>query len=68
MHVHSSFSFVVVDCPTAYNAILGRPVQVDFGAVTSIRHLGMKFPCKNDRIGSIHRDLRSARICYNVSI
>ena len=31
-------TFVVVDCPTAYNAILDRPALVDFGAVTSIRH------------------------------
>uniref|UniRef100_A0A803PS76 Uncharacterized protein n=1 Tax=Cannabis sativa TaxID=3483 RepID=A0A803PS76_CANSA len=32
-------TLVVVDCPTAYNAILGRPALVGFGAVTSIRHL-----------------------------
>ena len=49
-------TFVVVDCPTAYNAILGRPVLVDFGAITSIRHLCLKFPCDNGRIGTLRGD------------
>ena len=61
-------TFVVVDCPTAYNAILGRPVLIDFGAITSIRHLCLKFPCDNGRIGTLWGDQRSARSCYNVSI
>uniref|UniRef100_A0A803P4V0 Reverse transcriptase n=1 Tax=Cannabis sativa TaxID=3483 RepID=A0A803P4V0_CANSA len=46
-------TFIVVDCSTTYNAILGQPILVDFGAVTSIRHLCMKFPCDNRCIGTI---------------
>uniref|UniRef100_A0A803PCT4 Uncharacterized protein n=1 Tax=Cannabis sativa TaxID=3483 RepID=A0A803PCT4_CANSA len=61
------FTFVVVDYPTTYNAILGHPVLVDFGAVTSIRHLCMKFSCDNECVG-VRGDQKSVRICYNVSI
>ena len=37
-------TFVVVDCPSAYNAIIGRPILVDLRAVISMWHLAMKFP------------------------
>ena len=37
-------TFIVVDFPLAYNAVIGRPILVDLQAVTSIWHLAMKFP------------------------
>ncbi|GMH05165.1 hypothetical protein Nepgr_007005 [Nepenthes gracilis] len=37
-------TFLVVDLPSVYNAILGRPCLAAFNAVTSIPHLKMKFP------------------------
>ena len=60
-------TFVVVDCSSAYNAIFGRPLLVEFGAVTSIRHLCMKFPT-DSRNGTIRGDQKDARQCYRVSV
>ncbi|GFZ10804.1 hypothetical protein Acr_22g0002020 [Actinidia rufa] len=36
--------FIVVDCPSPYNAILGRPTLGRIKAITSTYHLKMKFP------------------------
>ncbi|XP_031258006.1 uncharacterized protein LOC116116045 [Pistacia vera] len=36
--------FLVVDCPSAFNGILGRPLLRQFKVVTSIYHLKRKFP------------------------
>ncbi|GFZ19296.1 hypothetical protein Acr_28g0000010, partial [Actinidia rufa] len=36
--------FIVVDCPSPYNAILGRPTLGGIKAITSTYHLKMKFP------------------------
>ncbi|XP_077216015.1 uncharacterized protein LOC143850674 [Tasmannia lanceolata] len=37
-------TFLVVDVPFAYSAIIGRPALRDLGAVVSTPHLKMKFP------------------------
>ena len=37
-------TFLVVDCWSAYNAILGRPTFNSWKAVTSTYHLMIKFP------------------------
>ncbi|XP_058189301.1 uncharacterized protein LOC131306889 [Rhododendron vialii] len=36
--------FIVVDCPSAYNAILGRATLNKIGAIISTYHLMIKFP------------------------
>ena len=36
--------FLVVNCPSAYNGVLGRPLLRALKAVTSIHYLTMKFP------------------------
>ncbi|GFS34603.1 hypothetical protein Acr_00g0034770 [Actinidia rufa] len=36
--------FIVIDCPSPYNAILGRPNLGGTKAITSTYHLKMKFP------------------------
>jgi hypothetical protein len=36
--------FLVVDCPSTYNPILGRPTLNALGATVSTLHLAMKFP------------------------
>ena len=36
--------FLVVDCSSAYNAILGRPTLNSWKVVTSTYHLMIKFP------------------------
>ena len=43
-NVSKLLEFVVVDCPTVYNEILGRPTLMAFEAITSVRHLMIKFP------------------------
>ena len=56
-------TFMVADCSSAYNAIFGRPLLVEFGAVTSICHLCMKLPTDSG-IGTVRGDEKVARQCY----
>ena len=42
--------FLVVDCPSAYNAILGRPTLNALGAVVPTLHMAMKFPSDRDTL------------------
>jgi hypothetical protein len=44
--------FLIVDQPSAYNAIFGRTAQAELKAVTSIPHLYMKFPT-DDGVGVV---------------
>ena len=37
-------NFLVVDCPSSYNAIIGRPTLNGWKVVTSTYHLSVKFP------------------------
>ena len=60
-------TFVVVDCPSAYNAIIGRPILVDLRVVVSMWHLAMKFPT-DAGVGHVLGNQREARECYNASI
>lgn len=60
-------SFIVVDCPSAYNVVMGRPIMVELRAVVSIYHLTMKFPTA-EGIESLRGDQRTAQECYNSSI
>ena len=39
-----SVNFLVVDCSSSYNAIIGRPTLNSWKAVTSTYHLSVKFP------------------------
>ena len=44
--------FLLVDQPSAYNAIIGRPTLNKLRAVVSTYHLGMKFPT-GDQVGEV---------------
>ena len=56
-------TFLVVDCSSAYNAILGRPTLNSWKAVTSTYHLMIKFPIDYG-VGELHGNQVTARECY----
>ena len=56
-------NFLVVNQPSVYNVIIGRPTLNGMRAVTSTYHLMMKFPSRNG-IGTIRGNQSEARSCY----
>jgi len=60
--------FLIVDAPTSYNILLGRPSLNTLGAVVSTLHIAMKFPAPSGDILTIHYDQRLARECYMASL
>ena len=56
-------TFLVVDCFSAYNSIIGRLTLNAWSAVTSMYHLLLKFPTDCE-IGEAHRDQMAAGECH----
>ena len=56
-------TFLVVDCSSAYNAILGRPTLNSWKAVTSTYRLMIKFSIDYG-VGELHGNQVAARECY----
>ena len=56
-------TFLVVDCSSAYNAILGRPTLNSWKAMTSTYHLIIKFPTEY-RVEKVCGDQVVAHKCY----
>ena len=56
-------NFLVVDCSSSYNAIIGRPTLNSWKAVTSTYHLFVKFPTKYG-VGQVQGDQLATRECY----
>ncbi|XP_059439812.1 uncharacterized protein LOC132172342 [Corylus avellana] len=59
--------FLLIDRPSAYNAIIGRAALNELKAITSTPHLKMKFPTDHG-VGEVKGDQRAARQCYNVTM
>jgi hypothetical protein len=59
--------FLVIDRPSAYNAIMGRLALNKLRAATSTYHLTMKFPTE-EGVGEVWGDQLTARKCYNLSM
>ena len=55
--------FLVVDCPSSYNVIIGRLTLNRWKAATSTYCLKMKFPIDNG-VGEVKGDQVLARECY----
>ena len=55
--------FLVVDCPSSYNVIIGRPTLNKWKAATSTYCLKVKFPTDNG-VGEVKGDQVLARECY----
>ncbi|XP_073152353.1 uncharacterized protein [Henckelia pumila] len=56
-------SFIIVDAPSAYNVILGRPAMTTFMAVASALYQKIKFPVGNE-VGEVQGDQKISRKCY----
>ena len=56
-------NFLVVDCSSSYNAIIGRPTLNSWKAVTSTYHLSIKFPMEHGG-RQVQGDQLAARECY----
>ncbi|XP_042401305.1 uncharacterized protein LOC121991361 [Zingiber officinale] len=56
-------TFLVVDSPSSYNVILGRPALHEFRMVISTFHQKIKFPV-GDQVGEVRGEQRVSRRCY----
>ena len=59
--------FLIVDAPSAYNILLGRPSLNAIRVIPSAYHMVIKFPTVNG-VGMVREDQRIARECYSVSM
>ena len=59
--------FLIVDAPSAYNMLLGRPFLNAIRAVPSAYHMVIKFPTANG-VGMVRGRQRIARECYLTSM
>ncbi|KAL5541776.1 hypothetical protein UlMin_009486 [Ulmus minor] len=59
-------NFVLVDCPSPYNAIIGRPTLNKIRAVTSTYHMLIKFPTVGG-IGILRGDQTESREIYEAA-
>ena len=56
-------NFLVVNCSSSNNAIIGRPTLNSWKAVTSTYHLPVKFPTEYE-VGQVQGDQLAVRECY----
>ncbi|XP_073304552.1 uncharacterized protein [Primulina huaijiensis] len=59
--------FTVVDAPSSYNIILGRPTMNEMRAVASTYHQKIKFPVRG-HVGEVKGDQPSSRKCYGETV
>jgi hypothetical protein len=65
--VTTSVEFLVVDCPSAYNVIIGLPTLNKLRVVSSTYHLLVRFPTKHG-IGELKGDQVAVGECYFASL
>ena len=59
--------FLVIDPPSAYKMLLGRPFLKTIRAIPSAYHMVIKFPITNG-VGIVRGNQRVARECYSASM
>ena len=59
--------FLIVDAPSSYNMLLGRPSLNAIKAIPSAYHMIIKFPTVHG-VGMVRGDQRVARECYTTSM
>ena len=60
----TTMRFLIVDAPSAYNMLLGRPSLNSIRVVPSAYHMVIKFPTANG-VGMVRGNQRIARECYS---
>ena len=60
--------YLVVNAPSAYNILLGRPTLNKIGVVPSTRHMKVKLPSMEGMIITICSDQKEAKKCYENSL
>ena len=56
--------YLVVNAPSAYNILLGRPTLNRTGAMPSTRHMKVKLPSMEGVVITIRSDQKEAKKCY----
>ncbi|GAU30613.1 hypothetical protein TSUD_62330 [Trifolium subterraneum] len=59
--------FLVVDCQSLYNCIIGRPTLAELFAVSSTIHLKLKYYTKDRQVATINGDIEAARRCFEAA-
>ena len=65
--VTTAVRFLIVDAPSGYNVLLGRPSLNAIKAILSAYHMVIKFPTTNG-VGMVRGDQCVARECYSASM
>ena len=63
----TTVKFLIVDAPSAYNMLLGRPSLNAIKAIPSAYHMMIKFPTIGG-VGMVRGDQRVAKECYSTSM
>ena len=63
----TTVKFLIVDAPSSYNMLLGRPSLNAIKAIPSAYHMMIKFPTTGG-VGMVQGDQRVARECYSASM
>ena len=63
----TAVKFLIVDAPSTYNMLLGRPSLNAIKAIPSAYHMMIKFPTAGG-VGMVLGDQRVARECYSASM
>ena len=64
----ANIRYLVVNAPSAYNILLGRPALNKIGAIASTRHMKMKLPSFKGTVITIKSDQKEAKKCYKNSL
>ncbi|GAU46047.1 hypothetical protein TSUD_191180 [Trifolium subterraneum] len=59
--------FLVVDWPSLYNCIIGRPTLAKLFAVSSTIHLKLKYYTKDGQVATTNGDIEAARRCFEAA-
>ena len=64
----TNIRYLVVNAPSAYNILLGRPALNRIRAIASTRHMKMKLSSLEDAVITIKSDQKEAKKCYENSL